>query len=206
MVGPRRWLGGESGNGVTFERFAKLVYNHTDEFPMGRMGSYSRDRLPEATLQEIFRFIRFDLGLLAPITAAVDGGARKGANTVYTLTVANTGKFGAGLPAEEAVIKLPLPAGVTAVAGTGEGYKGALPAEGGGTVATWEVKAIPPEAKQVYTLTVTGNPQGFRGANIAWARPAPRRPEKLTLKQANLPEKGDAVNIAVAAPSSTSTQ
>lgn len=206
MGGPRRWLGGESGNAVTFERFAKLVYNHTEDFPMGRMGSYSRERLPETTLQEIFRFIRYDLGLLAPITAAVDGGVRKGANTVYTLTVANTGKFSVGLPAEAAIIKLPLPAGATVVSATGEGYKGALPAEGGsGTVATWEVKAIPPDAKQIYTLTITGSPDGFKGANVAWALPAPRRPQGLTLKQANLPEKGDAVNIAVAAPS-TSTQ
>ncbi len=34
---------------------AKRAYAHTDDFPVGAMGTYSKDRLPEMLLQEIWR-------------------------------------------------------------------------------------------------------------------------------------------------------
>jgi len=36
---------------MDFAWFAKTVYNHTTDFPSGRMGSFSKDRLPEAMLR-----------------------------------------------------------------------------------------------------------------------------------------------------------
>jgi mono/diheme cytochrome c family protein len=36
---------------MDFAWFAQTVYNHTTDFPSGRMGSFSRDRLPEAMLR-----------------------------------------------------------------------------------------------------------------------------------------------------------
>lgn len=36
---------------MDFAWFARTVYNHTGDFPSGRMGSFSRDRLPEAMLR-----------------------------------------------------------------------------------------------------------------------------------------------------------
>jgi hypothetical protein len=36
---------------MDFAWFARTVYNHTTDFPSGRMGSFSRDRLPEAMLR-----------------------------------------------------------------------------------------------------------------------------------------------------------
>jgi len=36
---------------MDFAWFARTVYNHTTDFPSGRMGSFSRDRLPEPMLR-----------------------------------------------------------------------------------------------------------------------------------------------------------
>jgi mono/diheme cytochrome c family protein len=36
---------------MDFAWFAKTVYNHTTDFPAGRMGSFSKDRLPEGMLR-----------------------------------------------------------------------------------------------------------------------------------------------------------
>ena len=40
-------------NDAGFSYFAKMVYDHSEKYPKGTMGSFSRDRLPEVLLREI---------------------------------------------------------------------------------------------------------------------------------------------------------
>ena len=49
------------------------------------MGNFSRDRLPEMVLREIYRFM-LDAGLRIRMEAALAVGAQQGGNTTYTLT------------------------------------------------------------------------------------------------------------------------
>ena len=122
---PRRVLGGEAAD-ADFAYFAKRVYQHTDVYtdPVPRMGNFSKDRLPEVVLREIYKFIKDDLGLLAPVVASMDAGVAAGANTTYTLTVENQGVKGKGLAAEGLTISMVLPPGTMVVSNTGAGFKG----------------------------------------------------------------------------------
>lgn len=197
---PRSYIGGEGGD---YTMLANLVYEHTQTFPTGRMGNYSRERLPESSLQEIWKFMATDLGLRVPVGATIDAGVAAGANRTYTLTVSNNGKAGKGLTAEGLTISVALPAGVTVVSTTGDGYKGTSPAGGlAGTVtlATWQAPKIAAGEKQIYTLTIAGTADGlFRGSSIKWAKPEIRRPAGL-VRQAGLPDAGDAVDVVIARP------
>jgi mono/diheme cytochrome c family protein len=178
---PRRWLGGV-GKDADFAYFAKQVYQHTEKYPQGRMGNFSRDRLPESILREIYQFM-LDTGFRAPIAASLKASMRQDNNTTYTLTVFNDGVAERGLTAEDLTIFVRVPSGTTVVSATGTGYKGVrplaqlglLPAEGNtpgrfdssklperpkpnltGDVAVWEVPRIKPAEKQTYTLTLSG--------------------------------------------------
>lgn len=200
---PRRTFGGEGK--FDYGMLTKFVYEHTEEFPKGRMGNYSRDRLPEADLQEIGRFISRDLSLRVPVTASLGPGVPSGANTTYTLTLANTGKP-SGLTAEDLTISLALPAGIGVVSGTGAGYKGVRPAEPGtsGQAAIWHVRRIAPGERQTYTLTISGMADGlFRGSVVRWTKPEMHRPANLTLRQANIPDTGDGVDVTLPRPPAT---
>jgi len=193
---PRRYMGGEGGG---FPMFANLVYQHTQTFPTGRMGNYSPQRLPESTLQDIWRFMSEDLGLRVPIDSSIDAGVAAGANRTYTLNVSNSGKAGKGLTAEEVVVSVALPAGVNVVAGTGAGYKGVQPAASG-NAAVWQLPRLAPGEKQTLTLTLSGSADNlFKGSTVSWAKPDVRRPATV-VKQAGLPDKGDAVDVVIARP------
>ena len=52
----RMWLG-EHAKEVDFDYFAKQIYTHTDQYPRGGMGNYSRMRLPEPVLREIYQWM-----------------------------------------------------------------------------------------------------------------------------------------------------
>ena len=73
----RMWLG-EHAKEVDFGYFAKQIYNHTDKYPRGRMGSYTRERLPESVLREIYQWMVIDLGMRASIGATIQMGDRQG--------------------------------------------------------------------------------------------------------------------------------
>jgi len=122
---PRRVLGGEAAD-VDFDFFAKRVYTHTEIYadPVPRMGNFSKERVPESVLREIYRFIHDDLGLLAPIVASMDAGVPAGPNTTYTLTLENQGTKGKGLAADGVTVSMVLPAGSMVASNTGAGYKG----------------------------------------------------------------------------------
>ena len=179
---PRRWLGGV-GKDADFVYFAKQIYRHTDKYPGGRMGNFSKERLPEIVLREIYQFM-VDTGFRAPINASLSAGPPQGANTTYTLTVFNDGVVKRGLDAEGITIFIRIPQGTKFVSATGNGFKGvrplaqlglepAIPNTPGrfdrsgklperekpdlsGDVAVWEVPRIAAAEKQTYTLTLLG--------------------------------------------------
>src|SRR6202162_5541833 len=101
---PRRWLGGV-GKDADFAYFSKQIYQHTEKYPQGRMGNFSKDRLPEMVLRVIYQFM-LDAGFRAPINASLRAGAHLDTNTTYTLSVFNDGVVQRGLDAEDVTIFL----------------------------------------------------------------------------------------------------
>lgn len=216
MAVPRAWLladdrpGGvpDAEFGVSkdagFPYFAKMVYQHSEKYPKGTMGNFSRDRLPEVLLREIYRFM-LDAGLRIRMEAALAAGRPQGANTTYTLSVTNLGRA-KGPAAENMTIFIRVPRGTTVSSATGAGYKGVRPlaqlgltpavtaAPGAfgsgiperpkpdlaGDVAVWEVPRIAAAEKQTYTLTLSGQGppaevlRGFAGSTVHWAKPGVR--------------------------------
>jgi len=181
---PRRWVGGVDKN-ADFAYFAKQIYEHTDKYPKGRMGNFSKDRLPEMVLRVIYQFM-LDTGLRAPVNASLRAGAMEGANTTYTLEVFNDGVAQKGTDAEDVTIFLKIPPENKFVSATGTGFQGVEPlAKLGidpsiantpgrfdpaphpklperpkpnlsGDVAVWKVPRIAAAEKQIYTLTLSG--------------------------------------------------
>jgi mono/diheme cytochrome c family protein len=181
---PRRWLGGV-GKDADFAYFSKQIYQHTEKYPQGRMGNFSKDRLPEMVLRVIYQFM-LDAGFRAPINASLKASTRQGTNTTYILDVFNDGVTQRGLDAENVTIFLKIPPGTKFVSATGAGFKGVRPLaqlgldpsiantpgrfdpsptpklperpkpDFSGDVAVWEVPRIAAAEKQIYTLTLSG--------------------------------------------------
>jgi len=179
---PRRWLGGV-GKDADFLYFEKQIYRHTDKYPGGRMGNFSKERLPEIVLREIYQFM-LDAGFRAPINASLSAAPAQGANTTYTLTVFNDGVAKRGLDAEEVTIFIKIPQETKFVSATGNGFKGVRPlaqlglepatpntpgrfdpsgklperekSDLSGEVAVWEIPRIAAAEKQTNTLTLSG--------------------------------------------------
>jgi mono/diheme cytochrome c family protein len=216
MLVPRAWLLSadrpgavpDEKFGVTreagFPYFAKMVYDHSEKYPMGTMGNFSRDILPEVLLRDIYQFM-LDAGLRVRVASELSAGVPKNGNTTYTLKVANLG-WSKGPDMEEVTIFVRIPPGTSVVGATGTGYSGVRPlaklglepalavAPGAfsanlpqrpkpdlaGDVAVWRVPRIPASGADVFTLTLSGagpTPQvlqGFGGSTVHWARPAPR--------------------------------
>ena len=216
LLVPRAWLlstdrpGGvpDETFGVSkdagFPYFARMVYDHSEKYPKGTMGNFSRERLPEAALREIYTFM-LDAGLRVRMEGALAVGTRQGNNTTYTLTVGNLGRPN-GPAVEDVTIFVRIPAGATVISATGTGYTGVRPLAQLGLqpalqgapgafaaglperpapdltrdVAVWEVRRIAAVEKQVYSLTLAGAPptseviQGFAGSTVYWASPAPK--------------------------------
>ena len=176
---PRMALGGDASE-ADFAYFAKRVYEHTDLYPDGRMGNFSKLRLPEPVLQEIFRFAKDDLGLLVPISAKVMPGVSDGANTTYSLALKNDGAKGKGLTAEDITISLVVAPGTTIVNATGDGYQGVKKdPKTNADLAVWQVAQMAPQDVQTYTLTVSGKagaaPEVLKGSMVSWAKPEMRK-------------------------------
>ena len=171
LAAPRRVAGGVAAD-ANFAWFQKMVYTHTDEYPAGRMGNFSRNRLPEPLLQEIWTWVSTDLKLRVPVTAAAGTAVAAGANMTYTLNVGNQGTPGKGLTAEDVTISLVLPSGSTVASATGSGYQGVRrDPQSNADVAVWHVPAIAPADKQAYTVTLAGAPASSKGT-IRWTKPA----------------------------------
>ena len=175
MDNPRRWAGGA---GADYAWLARIVYNEGGRSVEAAkdMGIYSRARLPEHALREIWQFMNAELGLRAFMSASVDKGVAVGSNVTYTLHVRNAGVADKGLAAEGILISLALPAASTVVAQTGPGYQGVrTDARTGHGVATWRVPRVAAAEAQTHTVTLTGDGAALgmgQASVIRWARPA----------------------------------
>ena len=179
--GPRRDLGAIGGD---FEWLKKLVYEHTTAMPelrrlldepdaRVRMGNFSRTRLPEALLQEIWNYMN-DLGLRASIGGRLSAGKTAANGVTYTLTVENAGLPEKGLTAEEILVSLTLPSGSAVVDTTGSGYQGVRrDSQNNAEMAVWQVPRLGPKDMQTYTITLS--PAGSGSDNlqgtVQWAKP-----------------------------------
>ena len=176
----RRFLGAVMKD-VDFDYFAKQVYRHYEKFPRGRMPNFSKERLGEPLLKEIYKFME-DSGFLAPVSAALAAAQPVGDTTTYTLSVFNEGVVGKGLTAEDLTIFVRVPPAAKLTSATGTGYKGVRPlAQLGlmpglrlaphphdgavperpkpdlsGDVAVWELPRLAAGEKHTFTLTLAG--------------------------------------------------
>jgi cytochrome c553 len=177
--GPRNNMGGYNMN---FEYFANLVYNHTTAMPAYRveigntntnldMGDFSRSRLTEAQLQQIYFWARDEIGFRPQMTATVGKGETGPPGVTYPVIISNIGVKGKGLIAEGLTVSLTIPSGYTVVAATGQGYQG-----DNNNVATWKVARSAPKDDE--KLTITLSQPLIQSANVrgtlTWAKPAPK--------------------------------
>ena len=204
MNGPRQDAGAV---GADFEWFRSMVFDHTTAMPQQwkvleeqpavrvRMGNYSRDRIPESMLQDIWTWAR-DLGFRPGVEGRLSAGVAGADGVTYTLNVGNIGLPKKGLTAEDLTVSLVVPAGTTVVRTTGAGYEGVRQdPELKANVAVWRLSRIGPKEHHTYTLTLSRAAtasDNVRG-NIRWRKPAVKTGPT------------DAVNIAPA-PTAPATQ
>ena len=197
---PRAAMGAVAAD---FNWFQKMVYEHTSTIvehrklvgepltPL-RMGNYSRTRLPELELREIWGWITDGVGFRVPITAQLGAGVSAGSRVTYTLTVENDGLVGKGLTAEELTIALRLAPGVTVASTTGVGYQGVrADPQAKVDTAVWQVPRMAPKDKQTFTIAVSSAAavkDAISGGTVRWSKP--------TWKDGTI----DTVNIAAPPP------
>jgi uncharacterized repeat protein (TIGR01451 family) len=194
MNGPRGNMGAVNAD---YNYFAALVYNHTTEMPKHRqvlgaqgnnnnMGNFMRSRMPESELREVYNWMRDDIGFRPFLQGNI---AANGAT--YTLNVRNGGAEGRGIAAEGVTVRAIIPAGVTVVSATGDGYQG-VKTEGNNTYAEWTLARSAPRQAQTYTITLSRavTPQdNFRG-EVRWRTPAPKSGPANDVVAINLPGAG----------------
>ena len=200
LANPREVIGA-MGPSADFEWFKTIVYDHVTVMPeqfrlLGdkptpriRMGNYSKIRLPETLLHEVWTYLTEDLGRRARVEGEFSAGVPAANGVTYTLTVGNSGIANKGLPAEDLTIAVALPAGAAVVATTGAGYEGVRPDEQAkASVAVWKLPRLAAREEQHYTITLARpatKADNLRGT-IRWMKPAVK------------PGPSDSVNIAPA--------
>jgi mono/diheme cytochrome c family protein len=193
-VGQPRHLAG--GAGADWEWFKKTVYEHSSTWPRGHMPNFSRSRLPESILKDVWNYLSVDLGLLADVRASANAGVTSGGGVTYTLIVRNFGVKGKGLAAEGMSINLAVPAQSSVVGATGAGYQGVTrDAKTGDSLARWSVPRLAASEAQTYTVTLSGSGAAAgiaKGSTVSWAKPAVREGFPNTRTS------DDSVNITVA--------
>jgi hypothetical protein len=194
MDNPRRWAGGA---GADFAWLSRIVYNEGGRTVEAAkdMGTYSRSRLPEEMLRQIWEFMSGELGLRAFVSASAGQGVVAGANVTYAVEVRNEGMAGKGLSAEDVTIALALPPQVSVVANTGEGYQGVSgDARAGALTATWRIPRLGPGERREYSLTLagTGSRAGLgQASGVRWVKPA---------ADARRPALGDSIGVTMSRP------
>jgi cytochrome c553 len=176
---PRTVLGGEASD-VNFQYFSKFIYEHTEKYPDGFMGNFSRIRLPEPVLQDIYHFAVDELGLMPRLNPAILPGLASGPNTTYTLSLKNEGVKGKGLTAEDLTITLNIAPGSSVVSATGAGYQGVQKdPKTNADLAIWKVARVSPEEEQIYTITISGKAGApadvFKNSVVGWTKPEMRK-------------------------------
>src|SRR5258708_14350113 len=120
---------------MNFDYFANLVYNHTTAMAAYRaeignnatnldMGNYSRSRITEGQLRQIYLWARDEMSFRPQLAAALGKGETGPTGVTYPLTVTNNGVQGKGMIAEGLTVSLTIPAGYNVVAATGQSYQG----------------------------------------------------------------------------------
>jgi mono/diheme cytochrome c family protein len=178
FAGPRAQLGAV---GADFDYFKRLVYTHWTEMPEHqkrlslptgpiRMGNFNPLRVPEPTLQEIFKYVRDEMKFRPLVRTRVAPPAA-GGNSTYTITIENGGLPGRGLTAEDLTVSINIPQGAKLVSTTGGGYEGSRAADAGAQAAVWRVPSLPPGKQETYTITFAQPVENLRG-NVRWMKPA----------------------------------
>ena len=179
LNGPRGNLGAVNAD---FDYFANLVYNHTTAMPAYRaeignpgtnldMGNFSRARLTEGQLRQIYFWARDEIGFRPQLAAALGKGETGPTGVTYPLTVTNNGVQGKGMLAEGMTVSLTIPAGNNVVAATGQGYQGVV-----NNVATWKLARSAPKDQEKLSITLSQavtQAANVRGT-LTWAKPAPK--------------------------------
>ena len=122
----RMWLG-EYAKNVDFDYFAKQIYDHTDKWPSGGMPNFSRERLPEAALREVYQWMVLDIGLRASMGARMSYGEQEDDQITVNVQVRNRGIKDLGLDVSGITLFIKVPDGRTVTGGTGTGYMGVQP-------------------------------------------------------------------------------
>ena len=158
---PRRGIAEANGD---FEWFKHMVYDHTKAMPehcaaVGpgnpycravRMGDYSRTRLQEDQLKQIYDWA-VSLGLEIPVTTNISEAEQSPGGFTYKLTVINK-----GVQADNATVEVEVPAGLKVVTTSPTGYKGVhADKKTKGNVAEWQVAKLLPNDKQEYSITLS---------------------------------------------------
>lgn len=156
---PRRGIAEANGD---FEWFKHMVYDHTKAMPehcaaVGegnpycravRMGDYSRVRLPEDMLKQVYDWA-LSLGLEIPVTTNISKAEQAPNGFTNKLDVVNK-----GVEANNVTIEVIVPAGAKVVSAAGTGYKGVrADKKAKATVAEWQVAKLMPNEKQSYSIT-----------------------------------------------------
>ncbi len=185
LDGPRGNLGAVNAD---FDYFANLVYNHTTALPQHRallgvnatnidMGNYSRTRLSEETLQQIYNWARDEIGFRVPMQGRIAKGEAGPSGVTYAVAVGNGGLQGKGLIAEGVTVTLNIPADTQVVAATGAGYQGVHTDEKAkANLAVWRLPRSAPKDQEHITITLSKAPtaaDNLRGS-IRWTKPAPK--------------------------------
>jgi Cytochrome C oxidase, cbb3-type, subunit III/Domain of unknown function DUF11 len=158
---PRRGIAEANGD---FDWFKHMVYDHTKAMPehctaVGpgnpycravRMGDYSRTRLQEDQLKQIYDWA-VSLGLEIPVTTNISEATPAAGGVLYKMTVVNK-----GVQADNATIAVEVPAGTKVVTASPTGYKGVhADKKSKGNVAEWQVAKLLPNDKQEYSITLS---------------------------------------------------
>ena len=177
LQGPRTNAG---AIGADFEWFKRMTYEHTTMMPehrklLGdapgrvRMGNFSRTRVPEPVLEDIWRYLRDDLKFRVPLTSRLTPATTA---ATYNLVVQNGGLAGKGLTAEDITILLALTAGTKVTNTTGAGYQGVRnDPQLKSDVAVWQVPRLGPKQDQKYSITVASGGKIASGL-VRWTKPA----------------------------------
>ena len=210
MGHPRRDLGAKNAD---FAEFQAIVYEHAPT----TMGQFSRERMSEPILKEIWDFLK-EMGLRSMVFGAIAPGAASGVNTTYVVTTDNRGVPGKGLPADDITLSVVVPAGLTVASTTGQGYQGTQAAEYvanpsalspframnpnpnvqrvKGTLAIWKLPKLAAGEKQTVTITLSGagaDKANFAGTTVTWGKPDVKRLPNVTVKDLRLADKGDII-------------
>lgn len=166
------------GEAADYAWFTRRVYEHTSTMPPHepnpRMGNYAKTQLPESDLQQLWHYISVELGLRVPVRTQLRLGAPTADGMTYSLSIENSGTPGEGPTAQDLLVSLKLPAGVTVSKASDSGYQGVRhDQQANADTAVWKIDRLAPTEKQMFTITLRGSRDGGQigGGSVSWARP-----------------------------------